>query len=108
MGEKFALTHVDDSSPGLHFARDSVTRAEALGYLTAIFDEWEMIYYKPEHFVGEGDRIAMFGMCSFRNRATGHAAEMRMACLWGFKGDKAVSLIEVYDTAVAVRAATGA
>ena len=107
MAEQFAINHVDEKSPGLTFAKDSLTRAEALDYLSAIFDEWEMLYYRPEHYVGEGDSIAMFGRCGFRHKGTGRDAEMRMACLWRFDGDKAVSLTEVCDTAVAMKAATG-
>ena len=107
MADQFQLRHVDEKSPGLGFAKDRVSRDEALSYLTAIFDEWEMVHYTPEIYVGEGDKIAMFGKCAFRFKAKPDAgpAEMRMACLWRFEGDKAVSLVEIFDSAVAMRLA---
>lgn len=108
MADRFQLSHVDEHSPGLEFAKDSMTRNEALTYLAAIFDEWEMVHYTPEFYVGEGDAIAMFGKCAFRHKAFGKTAEMRMACLWRFEGDEAVSLTEIIDSAVAMRVATGA
>ena len=106
MGDHFQLRHVDETSQGLGFARDSATREEAMRYLAAIFIDWEMVHYTPEHYVCEGDRIAMFGRSAFRNRGTGKVADLRMACLWEFSGDRAVSLTEIVDSAVAVAAAT--
>jgi ketosteroid isomerase-like protein len=106
MAERFHLQHVDETSPGLGFAKDSLSRDEALGYLTAIFADWEMEHYTPEVWVGDGDTIAMFGKSAFRHKGTGKSAKMRMGVLWQFKGDQAISLTEVFDTAVAVRAAT--
>lgn len=106
MAERFHLRHVDETSRGLGFAVDSVSREEALGYLSAIFDEWEMVHYTPEVWLEEGDTIAMFGKSAFRHKGTGKVAEMRMASLWQFDGDEAISLTEIFDTAVAVRAAT--
>ncbi len=63
--------------------------------------------YAPAIYVGEGDKIFMFGKCAFRFKAKPAAdpAEMRMACLWRFEGDKAVSLVEIFDSAVAMRLA---
>ncbi len=106
MADPFQLNLVDENSPGLNFARDAVSRDEALNYLTAIFDEWEMEHYTPETYVSEGDQIAMFGTCCFRHKMTGKPAELRMACLWRFEDGKAVSLVEILDSAVAAAAAT--
>ncbi|MBX3583004.1 MAG: nuclear transport factor 2 family protein [Rhizobiaceae bacterium] len=108
MADRFHLNHVDEHSPGLEFARDSCTREEALSYLAAIFDDWEMVHYTPETYVGDGDSIAMFGRCAFRHRKGREVAEMRMACLWRFEGDKAVSMVEIVDSAVAMRVAMAA
>lgn len=107
MADEFQLSHVDEHSPGLEFARDAITRDEALGYLAAIFDDWEMVHYTPEVFVGNGDAIAMFGKCAFTHKGTRQTAEMRMACLWRFSGGKAISMTEIVDSAVAMRVAMG-
>lgn len=108
LADRVSLGSMDQSQPGLAFAaeRVGVPRAEALRYFAGIFDQWEMVFYHPDHFVAEGDRIAMFGVCAYRNRATQKVAECRIACLWRFEGDKAVEFIDVFDSARAVAAAT--
>ena len=65
-----------------------------------------MVHYTPETFVCEADRIAMFGRSAFRHRDTGNIADLRMSGLWRFEAGKAVALTEIFDSAVAVRAAT--
>lgn len=108
LADKVSLGSMDESQPGLAFAADriEVGREEALDYFAAIFVEWEMEFYRPIHFVAEGDRIAMFGECAYRNRATRKVAECRIACLWRFEGAQAVEFIDVFDSARAVAAAT--
>ena len=107
MADRIQLSHVDEHSPGLEFAKDSISRDEALSYLAAIFDEWEMVHYTPEFYVGDGDAIAMFGKCAFTRKGTDRTAEMRMACLWRFEDGEAVSMTEIVDSAVAMRVAMG-
>ena len=106
MDESFTLASMDESTPGLGFATDRHSRDESLAYLGAIFDEWEMVHYTPETFVDDGDNIAMFGTCGYRNKATGKVAECRIANLWKFRNGKAISMMDVWDTAVAAAAAT--
>ncbi|MGD9502514.1 MAG: nuclear transport factor 2 family protein [Methyloceanibacter sp.] len=64
-----------------------------------------MDHYTPQHFVCEGESIAMFGVCAYRHKGTGKTAECRIACLWRFRDGKAVEMTEIFDTARAVAAA---
>lgn len=106
MGEPFYLGSVSSETVAdLGFAKERHTKAEAIKYLTGIFDHWEMVHYTPQHYVGDDERIAMFGMCAYRNKRTGKVAECRIACLWRFENGKAVELIDVFDSAVAAAAA---
>jgi ketosteroid isomerase-like protein len=104
MDERFRLTSIDETSPGMGFAADRDTREDALDYLAAIFDEWEMVHYTPQTYVCEGDNIAVFGKCAYRYRRTGKVAECRIACLWRFKDGKAIEMTDIWDTAVAAAA----
>ena len=106
MADSFRLASMDESAPGLSFAKDRQSADEAAAYLEGIFEQWDMLHYTPEHYLAQGDHIAVFGTCAYRNKATGKAAETRFACLWRFKGGKAVELFDIFDSARAVAAAT--
>jgi ketosteroid isomerase-like protein len=106
LADKISLRTAKPSAPALGFTRDSSSREEVLDYLAGVLREWEMIHYTPETFVSEGDLIAMFGHLAYRNKATGKVAEARTSSLWRFEEGKAVSMIEIYDSATALAAAT--
>jgi ketosteroid isomerase-like protein len=106
LADSVRVNSVDEASNGLEFARDRVSRADALTYFSGILDAWEMQHFTPETFIAEGDSIAMFGRCAWRCRKTGKVAECRIANLWKFKGDKAVEFTDLFDSAVAAKAAT--
>lgn len=106
MADHVSIRGVDEQSAGLRFATDRRSREEAVEYFTAILEDWEMIHWTPDVFVDDGERIAMFGHCSWRNRATGKAAEGATAHLWHFEDGKIVEFRDVFDTARAVAAAT--
>ncbi len=106
LADDFAISGIDGrTAPAIEFAVARGARDEALAYLWGIFDQWDMVHYTPATFVCEGDRIAVFADCAFRNKATGKVAEFRIANLWRFRDGKAVELVEVFDTAPALKAA---
>lgn len=104
MAENFRIASVEHTTPGLWFAVGSDTKAASVAYLTRIFGEWEMVHYTPETFVEQGDMIAMFGKCAFKYKKTGNIAECRISNLWEFKDGKAVSMIDLFDSAKAAAA----
>jgi ketosteroid isomerase-like protein len=104
MAEDFRLASIDEKAPGMRFAVDRASREDALDYLAAIFDDWEMVHYTPETYVCDGDQVAMFGKCAYRYRKTGKVAECRIAGLWKFRDGLAVELTDIWDTAKAVSA----
>ncbi|WP_274626345.1 nuclear transport factor 2 family protein [Arvimicrobium flavum] len=106
LADRFSLRSVDENSPGLAFARNRYSREEVLDYLAGVLNEWEMVHFTPETFVSEGDQIAMFGLCAYRNRATGKVTETLVSALWRFEDDKAVAMTEIFDSAAVSAAAT--
>ncbi len=106
MDDQVCIHAVNEESPGLKFATDCGTKQEAVEYFTAIVEHWDMLHWTPDVFVEQGDSIAMFGRCSWRNRATGKAADVATAHLWRFRDGRAVEFRDVFDSAQAVRAAT--
>lgn len=106
LADDFVISSVDGrTARAVEFAVERGSRDAALAYLWGIFDQWDMGHYTPETFVCEGDRIAVFASCAFRNKETGKVAEFRIANLWRFRDGRAVELVEVFDTAPALKAA---
>lgn len=106
LADDFVIRSVDGrTAPAVEFAVERGCRDAALAYLWGIFDQWDMGHYTPEAFVCEGDRIAVFADCAFRNKETGKVAEFRIANFWRFRDGRAVELVEVFDTAPAMKAA---
>ncbi len=106
MANSFRIASMDENTPGLAFAIDRSSKAQSLAYLAGIFDDWEMLHYTPKTFVEQGNKIAMFGKCAYKNKATKKTVECWIANLWEFKEGKAVSMIDIFDSAKAVAAAT--
>jgi uncharacterized protein len=107
LADRVHVASMDDSQPGLSFASErTAPRSEALLYFTGITEQWEMVHFTAEHVFGEGDRIAMFGRCAWRNKATGKVAECRIANYFRFDGDRIVEFIDVFDSARDAAAAT--
>lgn len=107
LADDFVIRSVDGkAAPAVDFAVAKGTRDAALAYLWGIFDQWDMVHYTPGQYVAEGERIAVFSDCAFRNKATGKVAELRIANLWRFRDGRAVELVEAFDTAPALQAAT--
>lgn len=104
--DDFRLRSMGDDNPALAFATERTSKEDAIAYITSLTNEWDMIHWTPETMVIEGDRIAVFGKCKWTNKATQKAAEVRTSHLWTFKNGKAVELVEIFDSARAVAAAT--
>ena len=90
----------------MEFSAPRKGKDTAYHYFTALAADWELIHYTAEAFVADGDRVAVFGKCAFRNRKTDKTAETHVANLWLFRDGLAVEYFELYDTAKAFAAAT--
>lgn len=107
MAEEFALRSMDNAaSHALTFAKERLSREEAVEYLTALLSDWSLVYWLPETFVSEGNQIAVFGRSAWINIATNRSAEVRVAHLWHFRNGEAIELNEIFDSARFVVAAT--
>jgi uncharacterized protein len=106
MANSFRIASMDENTPGLAFAVDRSSKSQSLAYLTGIFDDWEMVHYTPKTFVEQGNKIAMFGKCAYKNKKTKKQVECWIANLWEFRNGKLVSMIDIFDSAKAAAAAT--
>jgi ketosteroid isomerase-like protein len=106
MDDDIHMRSVADGAPGMEFSAPRRGKATVYGYFSALAADWEMIHYTVDEFLVDGDRVAVFGRCAFKNRKTGKTAETHVANLWRFRNGSAVEYFEMYDTAKAFAAAT--
>ena len=93
-------------SRALAFAAERKSKADAAGYFSSLAQHWSMVHWTPQTFVTEGDRIAVFATCAWTNKATGKTVETPSAHLWQFENGYATSVIEIFDSARVMAAAT--
>jgi len=77
-------------------------------YFAGLTRDWEMLEYRVDHFVAQGDRVVMLGHCSWRAKASGKVVSTPKADSWRFSDGKAVEFYEYFDTAQVVQAMTPA
>ncbi len=94
-----------DGDPTLAFADQCSCKEDVVRYFSMLLQDWDMIVWTAETFVVQGDKIAMFGICSWTNKRTGKQLDTRIAHLWEISEDKAVKLTEIYDSARVIAAA---
>ncbi len=80
------------------------SRDELGQYFTGIRRDWEMLEYRVDHFVAQGDRVVMLGHCSWRAKGSGQVVSTPKADSWRFAGGKAVEFYEYFDTAQVMQA----
>jgi uncharacterized protein len=90
---------IQGTAPGLAYMDEYRTRDELRRYFEGLAHDWEMIEYKVDHLVAQGDRVVMLGRCAWRNRHTGKVVKTPKADSWRFANGKAVEFYEYFDTA---------
>jgi ketosteroid isomerase-like protein len=105
MDEHIDMGSCADGAPGMEFSARRKGKAAAHVYFSALEADWEMVHYTVHDIIADGDRVAVFGVCAYRNRKTGKTAETHVANRWRFKDGLAVEYFELYDTAKAFAAA---
>ena len=75
-------------------------------YLVELVGHWIMESHDVERFIADGDDVAVLIRAVWRHRATNKQIACDLVDVWSFQGGQAVSLMEVFDTAAMVQAAT--
>jgi len=88
-----------DGQELMSFTRCASTREQVKGYLDGLAAEWEMIYFRVDRFVAQGEDVVAIGATSWRNRRTGKVVETAKVDCWRFANGEAVAFHEFYDTA---------
>src|SRR5947207_12446708 len=59
--------------PAASYLGSYSARNELAKYFDGLKHDWEMIEYRVDQFVAQGERVVMLGFCSWRHRKTGKA-----------------------------------
>ena len=92
-------------APEAEFTAAIKSKKDFERYFQGLLADWQMIHYKTDHFVAEGDNIAVRGSTAWRNRKTGKVCDTPKADFWTFRDGKVVEFHEYYDTAALIAAA---
>lgn len=88
-----------DDLPQIEFAQPYKKKEEVRRYLDGLVGGWEMLSFEVDRFIAEGDEVVMVGRTTWRNRQTGKLLDTAKVDLWRFRDGKAVSFMELIDTA---------
>ena len=87
------------AEPQVAYMAEYKARDELGRYFDGLKKDWEMIEYKVDQFVAQGDRVVMLGNCTWRNKNTGKVVSTPKCDSWRFANGKAVEFYEYFDTA---------
>jgi ketosteroid isomerase-like protein len=87
------------AEPRVAYMGEYTAREQLARYFDGLKQDWEMIDYKVDNFVAQGDRVVMLGQCSWRHKHSGKVVTTPKADSWRFANGKAVEFYEFFDTA---------
>ena len=93
------LGSLAEGAPGAEFSQGGEGHEAVRRYLERLNADWEMITFDMDDYIADGDRVAVMGHCSWRNRQSGRVISTKKADFWRFRGGKVVEFFEFYDTA---------
>jgi ketosteroid isomerase-like protein len=88
------------------FTKPAVGKEQMRGYFDGLLASWSMDYYKIDHMIAEGDRVAAIGSTCWTCKHTGKKVDTPKVDVWTFKDGKAVAFYEYFDTAGMLNAMT--
>jgi ketosteroid isomerase-like protein len=78
---------------------------DAVGEFFRLMDDFQQAReFKPDEFIGQGDRVVVLGHCTFYVKSTGREYSSDFCHLFRIDGDKVASFKEYDDTHAAAKA----
>ena len=90
----------------MEFTRASTCKDDVRRYFAGLTEDWQMIYYRTDEYIAQGDRVVALGTCSFKHKKTGKILETPKADFHKLRDGKICEFFELYDTAQAIDVAT--
>ena len=99
------FTSLADGAEEVAFTVSRKGKEEFLTYIDGLTRDWEMIFYRVDEYIAQGDRVVAIGSTSWRNKKTRKIMTTPKVDIWRMKNGKAVEFAEYYDTAKLIAAA---
>lgn len=90
----------------MEFTRESRCKNDVVQYFAGLTSEWEMIYYRVDEYIAQGDLVVALGQVSFKHKKTNKTLETPKADFHKFRDGKICEFFEFFDTARAIESAT--
>lgn len=90
----------------LRFARPCHGADGVRAHFEALTEDWEMISYRVEELIGQGDRVVVLAEACFCHQQTGKLVATPKADVFRLRDGKIVDFCEFFDSAAVVEAAT--
>jgi len=68
-------------------------------YFAGLARDWDMLDWRTNEFIAQGDRVVVLVQCTWRYKKTGKVVSTPKVDIWRFANGKAVEFFEFYDTA---------
>jgi ketosteroid isomerase-like protein len=75
------------------------SRAALKEYFAGLARDWDMLDWRTNEFIAQGDRVVVLVHCKWRYKKTGKVVSTPKVDVWRFADGKAVEFFEFYDTA---------
>ena len=75
------------------------SRAALKEYFAGLARDWDMLDWRTNEFIAQGDRVVVLVQCTWRYKKTGKVVSTPKVDIWRFANGKAVEFFEFYDTA---------
>ena len=99
------FTSLADGAEAVAFTSSRKGKEDVLSYLDGLTRDWEMIFYRVDDYIAQGDRVVAIGSTSWRNKKTRKTITTPKVDIWRMKSGKAIEFSEYYDTAKLIAAA---
>lgn len=90
----------------LRFARLCQCPDDVRGFFRTLAEDWEMMSYKVNEMIGQGERVVVLADVCFCHRHTGKVVATPKADVFRLREGKIVEFCEFYDSAAVVEAAS--
>jgi len=77
-----------EGAHSMEFTCTSTCKRDVERYFAGLTTEWQMIYYRIDEYIAQGDRVVALGSCSFKHKITGKTLETPKADFHRFRNGK--------------------
>jgi ketosteroid isomerase-like protein len=89
---------------GAPYGGRTVGKSGVAEFFRKMAEAEEILAFEPREFIAQGNRVVAIGRFKGRVRATGREAESTFVHVFTIEGGKCSSFLELFDTAVVMRA----